>query len=133
MWKLGMFWFFKKHLFCRTPFHGCFLKLYYSAVKQWQAIPLLHQQGETCNIAKGGSRTFWFDKGRLEGSCILSWGSSVVLGPFLVGDVPLSACHANKGTPWLWNTFGIASITSDTKDAVKVNCDIPVTSATKLK
>ena len=41
-----------------------------------------------CNIAKGGSRTFWFDK-----------GSSVVLGPFLMGDVPLSACHANKGTP----------------------------------
>ena len=38
-----------------------------------------------------------------------------------------------RGTPKLWNTFESASFTLDTKSVVKINCDVPIHFATKLK
>ena len=61
---------------------------------------------------------------------MVSWEAGRLRNIF--GCTP-SICYANKGTPRLLNTFGPAFITLDTKGAVKINNDIPVTSTTKLK
>ena len=38
-----------------------------------------------------------------------------------------------RGTKRLWYTYGPATVTLDPKSVVKINCHVPIRSATKLK
>ena len=81
------------------------------------------------NCKRGNPKHFNLIKGELRLFFMVSWEAEGAENIF--GCTPFT-CYTNKGTPRFWNTFGPASIILDTKDAVKINYDIPVTSATKL-
>ena len=57
------------------------------------------------------------------------------LGAMVVGTIFCWGyiLYAHKGFPRLWNTFGPASITLDTKSTVEINYEVSETSAAKLK